>query len=314
MPGSRAGTLEVWSWFDLPDDPRSRELSGIVWDDATRTLWAVQDESANIVSLTPDPAFQVWTFGPVVALRMAFPLDLEALVVTRDGFIVASEKGPRVLEVDRRGNLRRDIPLPAHFANSRENKSLESLAMSPDGRYLFTTTEEALTSDGDLATLASGTRVRILRMSRNGADFTEHAYATDPLPYAPGDYGVADMAALSSEDLLVLERGWAVGSGNTARIYRISLAEPATSCLDARELTADTPVAKKRLVVDLAALAVHGLALPKTKQRQSSPLLDNYEGLSLGPRLPDGRQSLLLVSDDNARTDQFSRIVVLAVG
>jgi hypothetical protein len=64
--------------------------------------------------------------------------------------------------------------------------------------------------------------------------------------------------------------------------------------------------------VDLAKLPAKGL--PAAKQTQESPLLDNYEGLAVGPVLPDGRQSLILVSDDNARTDQFARIVVLAVG
>jgi hypothetical protein len=304
--------VELWSWFDLPDDPRSRELSGIAWDDATRTLWAVQDEAADIVPLRPDRALKTWSFGPPVPLATAFPVDLEGIVVLPDGFIVASEKGPRLLEVDRRGALRRDIPLPAHFATARDNKSLESLSMSPDGHFLFTTTETALRADGPNATLAAGARVRIVRMTRAGGELTEHAYATDRAPHPTGDYGVADLAALSTEDLLVLERGWTAGAGNTARIYRTSVADPATSCLGTPSLDARTTVMGKTLVVDLATLTAADL--PRAKQRQDSPLLDNFEGLALGPRLPDGRTSLILVSDDNARADQFARIVVLAVG
>jgi hypothetical protein len=310
--GPFGGPVEVYSWFDLPDEPRSRELSGIAWDDATRTLWAVQDETANIVPLVPDTKLEKWGFGPVIVLKMSFPLDLEGIVITPDGFIVSSEKGPRVLEVDRAGKLRRDIPLPTHFSKARDNKSLESLSMSPDGRYLFTTSEAALSCDGANATTAAGTRVRILRTNRNGGEPEEHAYATDPLPHDGGDYGVADLAAISADDILVLERGWARGSGNTARIYRVSLADPVTSCLAKPELSADVPVLPKHLVADLAKVPANGL--PASKQKQESPLLDNYEGLALGPLLPDGRQSLILVSDDNARSDQFARIVVLAVG
>jgi hypothetical protein len=306
------GKVEVYSWFDLPDDPRSSELSGIAWDDATRTLWAVQDETANIVHIVPDGTLGTWGFGRTITLRMSFPLDLEGIVVVPDGFLVASEKGPRILEVDRAGKLRRDVPLPEHFAKARENKSIESLTLSPDGGYLFTTTEEALTCDGAKASASLGTRVRILRMTRGGGDAEEHAYATDPLPHDSGDYGIADLAALSSDDLLVLERGWSRGSGNTARIYRVSIADPITSCLATPQLAADAPVMVKSLVVDLAKLVVKGL--PATKQKQDSPLLDNFEGLAVGPTLPDGRWSLILVSDDNARNDQFARIVVLAVG
>ena len=149
-------------------------------------------------------------------------------------------------------------------------------------------------------------------MTRDGGEATEHAYMTDPLPHDSGDYGVADLAALSSDDVLVLERGWSRGSANTARIYRVSLTDPDTSCLAAAELAADAPVMAKRLVVDLAKLSAKGL--PATRQKQAAPILDNFEGLAVGPTLPDGRRSLVLVSDDNGRTDQFARIVVLAVG
>src|SRR5690349_2910048 len=55
VPARSGAEIELYSWFDLPnDDARARELSGIAWDDATHTLWGVQDESANIVPLVPD--------------------------------------------------------------------------------------------------------------------------------------------------------------------------------------------------------------------------------------------------------------------
>ena len=305
--------VALYSWFDLPlDDPRSRELSGISWDEATRTLWAVQDESANIVPLVPDRDLKRWGFGPSITLKMNFPLDLEGIVVTSDGFIVASELGPRILEVDRQGRLRKDLALPEHFAKARTNKSLESLTMSPDARYLFTTSEEALTCDGERATAAVGTTLRILRISRASGEYEEHAYATDPTPHAAGDYGVADLAAIAEDDLLVLERGWTRGAGNTARIYRVSLADARTSCLANPALGTDAPVLEKKLVIDLVKLSAQGL--PAAKQQQESALLDNYEGMALGPRLPDGRATLLLISDDNGRSDQYARILVLALG
>jgi hypothetical protein len=305
------GAVSVHSWFDLPDDPRSRELSGIAWDEATRTLWAVQDDSANIVPLVPDERLERWGLRPVIALDVAFPLDLEGIGLVSDGFIVASEIGPRIMEIDRRGKLRRDIALPAHFKTARDNKSFESLAVSPDGRHVFTTTEDALGCDGPLPTTGAGTRVRILRSRRDGEEPEEHAYMTDSLPNGDGDYGVADLAAASDDELLVLERGWAPSFGNTVRIYRVSLADPVTSCLSVPSLADVRAVLKKTLVVDLATLATKGL--PPPKQIQSSPLMDNYEGMAIGPILPDGRRSLVLVSDDNHRLDQFARILVLAV-
>jgi hypothetical protein len=306
-----APPVELWSWFDLPDDPRSRELSGIAWDEPGRQLWAVQDNSATLISLVPDRDFHVWAFGTTLELDLAEPLDLEGVALTNDGFVLCSEVGPRVFEIDRAGLVRGEVPIPPHFAEARENKSLESLSISPSGRYLFTTSEVALPRDGDRATLSRGTRLRLLRLDRQRLTWDEHAYATDPAPAEKGDYGVADVAALADDELLVLERGFTKGRGNTVRIYRVSLRDSPARFDGLEPRTEDAPVLEKALVVDVGLLPVAGL--PPTKGPQPSLLLDNYEGLAIGPRLPDGRGSLVLVSDDNARADQTARVVVLAV-
>jgi len=41
--------------------------------------------------------------------------------------------------------------------------------------------------------------------------------------------------------------------------------------------------------------------------------LDNVEGMTLGPRLPDGRRSLLLVSDNNFAPGQFTQFLLFAL-
>lgn len=310
-PRPIGGAVSVWSFFDLPDDPRSKELSGICWDGVTRTLWAVQDEAPRIVALRPDDDLQRWVFAESVDVSVSGPLDLEGLVVIPEGFIVCSEDGPRIVEIDRRGTLRSEIHVPARFRDARSNKSLESLTMSPNGRYLYTTSEAALERDGAMATQAEGTRVRILRLERNKGEVSEHAYATDPALRDGGDHGVSDLCALSDDELLVLERGWMKGAGNTARIYRVTLDDGA-SCLGQAALGAATPTLRKTLVADLAALTASGL--PPPKQPQANPILDNYEGLTIGPVLVDGRPTILMVSDDNGRTDQVARILVLAFG
>ena len=55
----------------------------------------------------------------------------------------------------------------------------------------------------------------------------------------------------------------------------------------------------KQLLLDLATLD-----LP----------LDNYEGMALGPRLADGRRTLLLVNDDNFSSHQIgTQFILLAL-
>ncbi|MBX3264720.1 MAG: esterase-like activity of phytase family protein [Labilithrix sp.] len=306
-------SVELWSAFDLPaGDPRSRELSGIAWDAEARVLWAVHDESPAVVALIPDRDLRAWRFGETVALEIDGPVDLEGVALLPDGFIVCSEKGPRIIELDRAGRFRRDLALPARLRGARRNKSLESLSLSPSGRFLFTTTETTLKSDGAKATPRAGARVRIVRLDLDDADGapSEHAYATDPVPHDTGDWGVSDLAALDDARLLVLERGWSRGHGNTVRVYETAL-DPRASCAETEALSPESRALGKTLVVDLAKLCAAGL--PEPKQPQPTPLLDNFEGLALGPTLPDGRATLLLVSDDNGRADQFARVVVLTL-
>jgi hypothetical protein len=273
-------------------------------------LWAVQDESPIVVALAPDPALRSWSFSKTINVSCDGTLDLEGIVLTKEGFILASEAGPRVVEVGRDGRFVREIMLPERFRDARRNRALESLALSPSGRYLFTTTEVALPRDGDVATLEAGTRVRIVRIDRETGKIDEYAYATDPSPYANGDWGVADLTAISDKELLVLERGWAVKRGNTARIHHVSIDDQSTTCGGIDALSAATPALTKKLYVDLGRLVATGLPTPK--QPQPNALMDNYEGLTIGPKLDDGRHSLIIISDDNGHSNQVSRILVLA--
>jgi hypothetical protein len=41
--------------------------------------------------------------------------------------------------------------------------------------------------------------------------------------------------------------------------------------------------------------------------------LDNVEGMTIGPPLPDGRRSLVLVSDNNFAASQFTQFLFFAL-
>ncbi len=41
--------------------------------------------------------------------------------------------------------------------------------------------------------------------------------------------------------------------------------------------------------------------------------LDNVEGITLGPKLADGRQSVVLVSDDNFSPQQITQFLAFAL-
>ncbi len=188
------------------------------------------------------------------------------------------------------------------------NQTFESLSLSPNGQSLFTANEGYLLADGETAD--GSDRIRILRYENSARDgfvpADEFYYLADP------GLGVVEIVALSEDELLVMERGFQAGVGNTVRIYRVSL-DGAKDVSGVESLAASNvePV-QKELLVDLSDCPTGG-AKAAPGAVQANPLLDNFEALTLGPLLPDGRQSLVLVSDDNFNRSQTTRVIVLAV-
>jgi hypothetical protein len=308
VPSAVAGPLVAS--FDLPREERSRELSGLTWDAAARTLYAISDHIRHIVPLTPSERFDRWTLGEPIPLAVPEPWDGEGLALIEGGFVVANETGPHLYELDRKGAFRRELPIPAHYAMAVPNASFESLSVSPSGRYLFTGNERALTIDGPPPTVDKGSTVRFLRIDRTTGAGREVAYRTDPI-FAQGDHGeigVSDVAALSDTELLVVERAYVPIAGNQIRVYRIDTAS-AADVLAVPSLSLDSPVVAKTLVLDLVDVAGED-------RRQGAgphPLFANYEGIALGPKLPDGRRIVFLVSDDNGHVEQSARLLTLAL-
>ena len=301
------------AFWDLPkQDPRSHELSGIAWDDRRQVLYAIADKTPQLTELVPDATFHRWRFGGQIAVGIPGQWDGEGLALTEKGFLLSSEFGPRIYEVSRTGAWTATLPLPAHFQPGRPNLSLEALTVTADQRYLFTASEQALPADGPLATRQAGTVVRILRYDRSNGDQREYAYRTDPvfLGRGEGELGVAEVAALSSQDLLVMERSYVPGSGNSVRIYRVSI-DGARNILPVEALEPDGAVLKKTLVLDLSTLPDD--IFPAPAAFQPSKALANFEGMALGPRLGPGERLLFLVSDDNTRPTQLARLLVLVI-
>ncbi|MDD1462208.1 phytase, partial [Dolichospermum sp. ST_sed2] len=202
----------------------------------------------------------------------------------------------------------------------RNNLAFESLTITPDQKTLYTATENALFQDGPRTTLTTGSRSRIIQYNLvSGQPEKEYLYIADPIAKAPtggtaADSGLVDLLAIDNRGtILALERSFAVGQGNTIKIYEISL-QGATdintidslNSLSAAQL-ADIQPAQKRLVLNLDTLG-----LPNSDGNHPTGT-DNIEGLAFGPKLADGRQSIVLVSDDNFNAaTQFTQILTLS--
>ncbi len=112
------------------------------------------------------------------------------------------------------------------------------------------------------------------------------------------DNGLPEMLALDDRRLLMLERGFSQGAGVTIKLF-IAEFDGATDVAGMPALAGRsyTPM-KKTLLLDLETLGIK---------------LDNMEGLTFGPTLPDGRRILVLVSDNNFNRTQITLFLAFAV-
>ena len=225
--------------------------------------------------------------------------------------------GPSLQEARLSGDWLRDWPLPTQLQlpqppspthGPRNNMTLEGIALSDDGRTLWLAMEGALKQDGPLPRKGQmGGPVRITaydvasRQPVRQIAYVPDALANDPftLPLAAVN-GVSEILADGPDHLLVLERAFVLGSGFSARLYRIAThAADTTNTLAIDTLTqGNHRAAPKILVLDFAQLGL------KT--------VDNLEAMTWGPRLPNGDRVLLLVSDNNFNPAEVTQFIALA--
>jgi hypothetical protein len=188
----------------------------------------------------------------------------------------------------------------------RQNLGFESAGVTGNGSFLFSGTENALVQDGPAATLTSTSPSRLLRYNlHTGRLDRQWVYVTDPIKEPSSVFsvnGLVELLPRNPELLISMERSFSVGApgtGNSIKLYDVAL--PGATDVNGADSIADRrrvrPV-QKTLLLDLDTLGIP---------------LDNVEGLTFGPRLPDGRQSLVLVSDNNFAPTQFTQFLLFAL-
>ncbi|MFJ6743885.1 esterase-like activity of phytase family protein [Streptomyces sp. NPDC091279] len=272
--------------------------------DRDGTLAALSDRS-SLFSLNSR------TLAPVSVVHLAdeqgADLDSEGLVIDRDGTrLVTSETEPSIRRYSKSGTLLERLPVPASLqvapaGRATSNGTFEGLTLLPGGRTLIASMEYALSGD-DTGTV----RFQTWQRGRDGRFRlgAQYAYRVD------AGLGVPEVQATPDGRLLVLERGFTSGVGNTVRLYA---ADPrgATDVSGVENLTGQSGVRliKKTLLTDIAACPTLGAT---AKQPQPNPLLDNIEGMTITGR-DRGRLKVLLISDDNENTTQTTRAYTLSV-
>jgi hypothetical protein len=235
-------------------------------------------------------------------------LDSEGLVIDRDGTrLITSETEPSIRRYSADGKILDRLPVPSSLlvapaGRAVSNQTFEGLTLLPGGHTLLASMEDPIAGD------TSGA-VRFQTWTRTKDDHfklaAQYAYKTDAT-----FLGVPEVQALPDGRLLVLERGYTSGVGNTVRLY---LADPRhatdTSGIDTLTGQPGVRLIKKTLLADIADCPTLGAT---AKQPQPNPLLDNIEGMVITGR-EKGRYKVLLVSDDNQNAVQTTRFYYLRV-
>ncbi|WP_405555586.1 esterase-like activity of phytase family protein [Streptomyces sp. NBC_01171] len=265
------------------------------------------DRDGSLAALSDrSTLFRLDAKGPTAAVTLPGGLDSEGLAIDRDGSrLVTSETEPSVRRYSREGKLLEQLPVPPDLrvtpaGRATANQTFEGLTLLPGGRTLLASMEYALAGD-DPGTVRFQTWTRDHGRFRLGA---QYAYRTDD-----AGLGVPEVQATPDGRLLVLERGFEAGVGNTVRL---GLADPrhATDTSRVEHLTGQPGVRplRKTPLADLADCPSLGAT---ARQPQPNPLLDNIEGMTV----TGGTHTLkvLLVSDDNQNPAQTTRLYRLRV-
>jgi hypothetical protein len=310
-------------------------LSGITYDAKSNLYYAISDDRGQkapprFYTLTIDLSKGKLTDNDVIPVSVTNLLDTnnrpfavdttdtEGIALTDKDTIFVSSEG----DVDKLVNpfikefvlasgqtittlpvLDKFLPDSQRQKGIRNNLAFESLTITPNQKFLFTATENAIIQDGKDAKPGVSSSSRILEYNLlTKQPEREFLYQTQPVtPFFnfTGNFtsGLPDLLALDNEGhFLSIERSF-TGLGFTIFLFEVSL-EKAT---DIRNLDSIAkvqpdkikPVGKK-LLLDLRNLDVS---------------LDNIEGMTLGAKLPDGQSSLILISDNNFNGLQKTQIL-----
>ena len=337
-------SLEFIDQYEIPkttyQDTLVGGLSAIAYNRDRDVFYVLSDDRSQYsparfytfklkVKQTDDKAMEIDRFEPEAVTILSNEsgqyqqgsIDPEGIAISPRNTVFISSEGNPTKDVKpfigefelQTGKKLLDLRLPKRYFPSedspdrgiQENLAFESLTISRTGPpqdpfRVFTATESALIQDESLET-EERTRIRLLHYTINPVGdpvlLAEHLYLLEPAPVEVISNGLTELFALQTEGyFLSLERTFGF-AGAGAKIFEVIIgnATDTTNIASLKGNISQVQPLRKKLLLDLEGLGIY---------------LDNLEGMTVGPRLPDGSQSLLLISDDNFSDDQISQLLL----
>lgn len=257
--------------------------------------------------LTPDP--EAMRYDPTRD-ELVWSSEGERMIREKDTVLADAA----ITAISLNGNYKAgfDIPLnlkmKATEKGPRQNSVFEGMSFADNFQTLMVSVEEPLYEDGPRADLSDNSPyIRILSFDAGSRSIKkQYAYKLDPVahPSSPANAykinGIPDILSIGENKLLVIERSFSTGRlACTVKLFITDLSE-ATDISGISSLANDknfTPATKK-LLLNMDDLGFY---------------IDNIEGVTFGPILPDGHRTLLFIADNNFNPLEKSQVFLFEV-
>ena len=220
---------------------------------------------------------------------------------------------PSIIFISTNGNFIDSFYLPYNLVmhatenGPRQNGVFEGMTFADNYKTLYVNVEEPIYEDGPRADVIDNHAfIRILKFDvASKKNIAQFAYPLSPVAYAPVPAdafkinGVPDILNMGNNKLLVIERSFSTGRlPCTIRVFEADLSGATNiSGVALKENSNFTPASKK-LLLNMDDLGIY---------------IDNIEGVTFGPRLPNGHKTLLFIADNNFSAVEKSQVLLFEV-
>ncbi|WP_378175291.1 esterase-like activity of phytase family protein [Aquimarina sp. SS2-1] len=308
------------TWYIISDgsNPTRFYTASISYDQSTFT-----NVSINTMVEIKDAMGNSFPENQMDPEAIRFDTSTGNIIFTSEGSIT-NGTDPALLEIGMNGVQLRNLELPDYFAANttddltgpRHNGTLEALSVSYDTNAYWIGMELPLIEDGpEPTTTDTESPVRITRINKStGIAERQFAYELDPVEREPAFgttfalNGLVELLEYDENKFIALERSFSSGyldGGNTVKIYKIDATNATNTLSISSPITETYTKARKTLLFDFDAI----------RNQLTNGILDNLEGITFGPTLPDGNKSLVVISDNNfnAFSLQLNQLILFRV-
>lgn len=276
----------------------------------------------NVVSFqNPDgKKYSNWKKQPATSIdpeELRFNPKTNSVVWSSEGARVIAKdfsvlQNPSVQTATLTGTFVNSFNLPANLNMQKEEKGprsngvLEGITFNKNYTTLYTNIEEPLYEDDSKASLTKGGLIRLYAFDvKTRKNTAQYGYELDPIEHEPNPKdgfavnGISTIQYYSKNQLLVVERSYSVGKqACTIKVYLCDFSK-ATNVKNNTSLQDQNIIlASKKLILNMDDLGI---------------FIDNIEGVTFGPKLANGKQSLLFVSDNNFSDKQKTQVLLFEV-